>query len=40
VNDIAQAVIFLAGSGARHITGQTLIVDGGWSVVSPGPDTR
>ena len=36
-NDIAQAVLFLAGPGARHITGQTLIVDGGWSVVSPGP---
>ena len=35
--DIAQAVLFLAGPGARHITGQTLIVDGGWSAVSPGP---
>lgn len=35
--DIAQAVLFLAGPGARHITGQTLIVDGGWTVVSPGP---
>jgi NAD(P)-dependent dehydrogenase (short-subunit alcohol dehydrogenase family) len=34
--DIAQAVLFLAGPGARHITGQTLIVDGGWTVVSPG----
>ena len=39
-NDIAQAVLFLAGPGARHITGQTLIVDGGWSVVSPGPDMQ
>jgi glucose 1-dehydrogenase len=37
--DIAQAVLFLAGPGARHITGQTLIVDGGWTVVSPGPET-
>jgi glucose 1-dehydrogenase len=36
-SDIAQAVLFLAGAGARHITGQTLIVDGGWTVVSPGP---
>lgn len=36
--DIAQAVLFLAGPGARHITGQTLIVDGGWTVVSPGPE--
>lgn len=35
--DIAEAVLFLAGPGARHITGQTLIVDGGWTVVSPGP---
>ena len=37
VTDIAQAVLFLAGPDARHITGQTLVVDGGWSVVSPGP---
>ena len=36
--DIANAVLFLAGPEARHITGQTLVVDGGWSVVSPGPD--
>ena len=38
--DIAHAILFLAGPGARHITGQTLIVDGGWTVVSPGPDPR
>lgn len=37
-DDIAGAVLFLAGPEARHITGQTLVVDGGWSVVSPGPD--
>jgi glucose 1-dehydrogenase len=37
-SDIASAVLFLAGPEARHITGQTLVVDGGWSVVSPGPD--
>ena len=37
VADIARAVLFLAGPGARHITGQTLVVDGGWTVVSPGP---
>jgi 3-oxoacyl-[acyl-carrier protein] reductase len=37
VEDIAQAVLFLTGPGARHITGQTLIVDGGWTAVSPGP---
>lgn len=28
-DDIADAVVFLAGSGARWITGQTLVVDGG-----------
>lgn len=28
--DIAEAVAFLAGSGASFITGQTLRVDGGW----------
>lgn len=38
VEDIAQAVLFLIGPEARHITGQTLIVDGGWTVVSPGPE--
>ena len=37
VADIAQAVLFLIGPEARHITGQTLIVDGGWTAVSPGP---
>lgn len=38
VEDIAQAALFLIGPEARHITGQTLIVDGGWTVVSPNPD--
>ncbi|HEY6901009.1 MAG TPA: SDR family oxidoreductase [Puia sp.] len=37
VDDIAHAVLFLTSPEARHITGQTLIVDGGWSAVSPGP---
>jgi glucose 1-dehydrogenase len=36
--DVADAVLFLAGPQARQITGQTIVVDGGWSVVSPGPD--
>jgi 3-oxoacyl-[acyl-carrier protein] reductase len=27
--DIAEAVLFLAGPGARYITGQVLTVDGG-----------
>jgi glucose 1-dehydrogenase len=35
--DIAQAALFLVSPLARHITGQTLVVDGGWTAVSPGP---
>ena len=35
VEDIAHAALFLVSDEARHITGQTLIVDGGWSSVSP-----
>ncbi len=37
VNDIAQAAIFLVSKNARHITGQSLVVDGGWSSVSLQP---
>jgi glucose 1-dehydrogenase len=37
VQDIAQAALFLLSDQASHITGQTLIVDGGWTVVSPQP---
>jgi 3-oxoacyl-[acyl-carrier protein] reductase len=35
--DIAAAVSFLVSPSARHVTGQTLIVDGGWTSVSPNP---
>jgi glucose 1-dehydrogenase len=35
--DIANAALFLISDEARHITGQTLIVDGGWTSVSPTP---
>lgn len=38
VEDIADAALFLIGPEARHITGQTLIIDGGWTAVSPGPE--
>jgi glucose 1-dehydrogenase len=37
VSDIANAVMFLVSEEARHITGQTLIVDGGWTSISPMP---
>ena len=37
VNDIAQAVLFLVSENAKHITGQSLVIDGGWTSVSPSP---
>jgi glucose 1-dehydrogenase len=37
VTDIADAALFLVSQKARHITGQSLIVDGGWTCVSPSP---
>jgi NAD(P)-dependent dehydrogenase (short-subunit alcohol dehydrogenase family) len=35
--DIAEAAAFLLSDSARHITGQTLIIDGGWTAISPSP---
>jgi len=35
--DIAAAAKFLISDEAKHITGQTLVIDGGWTAVSPLP---
>ena len=37
VHDIASAALFLVSDSAKHITGQSLVVDGGWTSVSPQP---
>ena len=37
VEDVAAAALFLVSSNARQITGQTLVIDGGWSCISPSP---
>jgi 3-oxoacyl-[acyl-carrier protein] reductase len=35
--DVANAALFLVSPQAKHITGQSLIIDGGWTSVSPSP---
>jgi NAD(P)-dependent dehydrogenase (short-subunit alcohol dehydrogenase family) len=35
--DIAHAALFLVSPQARHINGQSLIIDGGWTSISPSP---
>ena len=37
VNDIANAALFLVSPASGHITGQSLVIDGGWTSVSPSP---
>lgn len=37
-SDIANTALFLASNQAGHITGQTIVVDGGWTAISPGPE--
>ncbi|WP_162056317.1 SDR family NAD(P)-dependent oxidoreductase [Pontibacter pamirensis] len=36
-SDIAHAALFLVSENARHITGQSLVIDGGWTSISPSP---
>lgn len=37
VDDIARAVLFMVSGNAQHITGQSLVIDGGWTTISPSP---
>jgi len=37
VKDIANAALFMVSPASRHITGQSLVIDGGWTSVSPSP---
>lgn len=37
VEDVANAALFLVSPQSGHITGQNLIIDGGWTSVSPSP---
>jgi NAD(P)-dependent dehydrogenase (short-subunit alcohol dehydrogenase family) len=37
VHDVASTAMFLVSEEASQITGQTIVVDGGWSTVSPDP---
>ena len=36
-HDIANAALFLVSPSSGHITGQSLVIDGGWTSVSPSP---
>jgi glucose 1-dehydrogenase len=35
--DIANTVVFLLSERAKHITGQSIVIDGGWTSISPSP---
>ena len=39
-SDMANAALFFLAPAASHITGQTLTIDGGWSVLSPEPKSQ
>lgn len=36
-SEIADAALFLVSEKAKHITGQSLVIDGGWCCISPSP---
>ncbi len=36
-SDIANAALFLVSDKAKHITGQSVVIDGGWTSISPSP---
>ncbi len=38
--DIANVALFLLSPASSQITGQTIVVDGGWSAISPMPPNR
>jgi 3-oxoacyl-[acyl-carrier protein] reductase len=38
VKDIAETAVFLVSPEARHVSGQSLVVDGGWTAVSLQPE--
>jgi glucose 1-dehydrogenase len=40
VADVAAAALFLLSPEAAHITGQTLLVDGGWTSIGAAPPER
>lgn len=37
VDDIVNAALFFVSPSSSHITGQSLVIDGGWTSVSPSP---
>jgi NAD(P)-dependent dehydrogenase (short-subunit alcohol dehydrogenase family) len=37
VGDVARAALFLLSDDAAHVTGQTLVVDGGWTSMGAAP---
>lgn len=37
VQDITNAALFLVHEESRHITGQNIVIDGGWTSISPQP---